>query len=164
MNYEETQYALAKQLNTAHTLQTDYGEVPLDAAMQQAIDQALRPILERRLDPPGAAGVDAAKTKTMDILGVSCFLASLYGTDYIEALSAAEAVEAIAECLEDDSGEVRRTNGLCSALITIARALSLATESRHNAAKHHAAKLDKLYNEQVLPLPARTIARSEVAS
>lgn len=56
MNIEQIQYALAKQLDTAHTLSTDYGDLPIDAELQRAIAQALRPILDRRLDPdePGA--------------------------------------------------------------------------------------------------------------
>lgn len=156
MNYEETQYALAKQLNTAHTLSTDYGDLPLDAAMQQAIDQALRPILERRLDPPDAADIGATKAKALDIANVACFLEALYETDYIEALNAAEGVEAIAKALDYE--------GLGAALSTIARTLSQDAEHRQKAAKRHVAVLDQLCDEQSRLLPARTVARSEAVS
>lgn len=42
-------YALAKQLDRAHTLETDYGSLSLDEDMRKAIDKALRPLLEKRL-------------------------------------------------------------------------------------------------------------------
>lgn len=45
----EIRYCLSKQLNTAHTLQTNYGDVELDDEMRAAIAKALRDILERRL-------------------------------------------------------------------------------------------------------------------
>lgn len=37
-------YALAKQLPTAHTLETSYGSIALDEQMQGAVIRALRPI------------------------------------------------------------------------------------------------------------------------
>lgn len=51
MQEREIRYCLSKQLSTAHTLQTNYGDVEIDEEMQAAIAEALRGILERRLDP-----------------------------------------------------------------------------------------------------------------
>jgi hypothetical protein len=51
MDTNEMRYCLAKQLTRAHTLQTDYGDVALDDDMREAVEKALRPILEQRLDP-----------------------------------------------------------------------------------------------------------------
>lgn len=42
-------YALAKQLSTASAIESAYGTLELDEEMRQAVDAALRPILERRL-------------------------------------------------------------------------------------------------------------------
>jgi len=42
-------YALAKQLDSAHTLETSYGSIDLDDEMRNAIAAVLRPILESRL-------------------------------------------------------------------------------------------------------------------
>lgn len=42
-------YALAKQIDRAYAISTDYGDVALDDELARAIDTALRPILERRL-------------------------------------------------------------------------------------------------------------------
>ena len=49
MNIHEIQYCLAKQLTTAHAVETNYGAIPLDCEMKAAIDKALRPILEKRV-------------------------------------------------------------------------------------------------------------------
>ena len=49
MERDQIASALTKQLHTAHSLLTDYGEVELDEELRMAIDRALRPILERRL-------------------------------------------------------------------------------------------------------------------
>jgi len=42
-------YALAKQLITAHSLETSYGRLDLDDELRAAVDQAVRPILKQRL-------------------------------------------------------------------------------------------------------------------
>jgi hypothetical protein len=42
-------YALAKQLPTAHTIASSYGEIELDDELRTAVESALRPILEARL-------------------------------------------------------------------------------------------------------------------
>lgn len=42
-------YALAKQLQTAYSIETNYGSITLDPEMREAVDAALRPIIERRL-------------------------------------------------------------------------------------------------------------------
>jgi hypothetical protein len=51
MDTNEMRYCLAKQLARAHSVQTDYGDFDLDEEMRDAVETALRPILERRLDP-----------------------------------------------------------------------------------------------------------------
>lgn len=43
-------YARNKQLPNAVALQSEYGEFELDAEMQQAVAQALQPILARRIN------------------------------------------------------------------------------------------------------------------
>lgn len=43
-------YAISKQLATAQYLSTDYGDIPLDDEMRAAVDNAVRPILKRRLN------------------------------------------------------------------------------------------------------------------
>ena len=43
-------YAIVKQLGSAYALSTDYGDLELDEEMQAAVQAALTPILERRLD------------------------------------------------------------------------------------------------------------------
>lgn len=43
-------YALSKQLPTAHTLESSYGALELDETLRRAIERAVRPILERRLN------------------------------------------------------------------------------------------------------------------
>lgn len=43
-------YALAKQLGSAYSINTNYGEIELDDELRAALGAALRPILERRLD------------------------------------------------------------------------------------------------------------------
>lgn len=58
MNHDELTYALAKQLSSAHTLEGSYGAIDLDEELRAAVDAALRPILERRLDRRNGA-VDA---------------------------------------------------------------------------------------------------------
>ncbi|CAM5288107.1 hypothetical protein [Eoetvoesiella caeni] len=49
MTEDEIGYALAKQLKTAHSIDSNYGHIYLDTELHQAMDAALRPILERRL-------------------------------------------------------------------------------------------------------------------
>lgn len=49
MDAAEIRYALAKQLATAHTLASNYGDVPLDDELREVIDTAVRPVLECRL-------------------------------------------------------------------------------------------------------------------
>lgn len=49
-------YALAKQLSTAHSLESNYGTVYLDAELIEAVARALRPILERRLEQAEKGG------------------------------------------------------------------------------------------------------------
>lgn len=49
MTEDELSYALAKQLNTAHSIESSYGHIPLDHELRQAMGAALRPILARRL-------------------------------------------------------------------------------------------------------------------
>lgn len=43
-------YAISKQLAAATVLSTNYGDIPLDDEMRAALDNALRPILKRRLN------------------------------------------------------------------------------------------------------------------
>ena len=45
---EQARYALAKQLDTAHSLESDYGPLELDDELRQAVIAALTPILEHR--------------------------------------------------------------------------------------------------------------------
>jgi hypothetical protein len=52
-------YALAKQLSAAHTLSGAYGDIALDDELVKAIDNAIRPILKRRLAAAGPAGEPA---------------------------------------------------------------------------------------------------------
>lgn len=49
MNTNEISYALSKQLQSIISLNTNYGTILLDNELQEAIQDALRPILERRL-------------------------------------------------------------------------------------------------------------------
>ncbi|NVZ11372.1 hypothetical protein HW932_19155 [Allochromatium humboldtianum] len=42
-------YALSKQLASAHTLASSYGDLELDDELRLAVERAVRPILERRL-------------------------------------------------------------------------------------------------------------------
>jgi hypothetical protein len=42
-------YALAKQLGSAHTLASDYGELALDDELRAAVEATVRPILQRRM-------------------------------------------------------------------------------------------------------------------
>lgn len=42
-------YALAKQLGSAHTLASDYGELALDDELRAAVEASVRPILQRRM-------------------------------------------------------------------------------------------------------------------
>ena len=51
MDTDEMRYCLAKQLERAHTVQSDYGDFSLDDEMREAVENALRPLLDRRLDP-----------------------------------------------------------------------------------------------------------------
>lgn len=48
-------YALTKQLHKAYAIETDYGNIPLDAELKLAIDKAIRPILEKRLEKINAS-------------------------------------------------------------------------------------------------------------
>ncbi len=43
-------YAISKQLSSAFAIETNYGDLPLDDEMREAVAQALRPILEQRLE------------------------------------------------------------------------------------------------------------------
>ncbi|MFY3630375.1 hypothetical protein ACOTFH_27370 [Achromobacter xylosoxidans] len=43
-------YAISKQLATAQYISTNYGDIPLDDEMRAAVDNAVRPILKRRLN------------------------------------------------------------------------------------------------------------------
>jgi len=45
-------YAISKQLPTAHSLNSSYGKLELDEEMRAAIEKALLPILEKRLNAP----------------------------------------------------------------------------------------------------------------
>lgn len=45
-------YAISKQLPTACSLNSSYGELELDEEMRSAIEKALVPILEKRLNAP----------------------------------------------------------------------------------------------------------------
>ncbi len=49
MNGTEISYALAKQLTSATTIESNYGSIDLDAELRRAVDAAVRPILERRM-------------------------------------------------------------------------------------------------------------------
>ncbi|MCG8643316.1 MAG: hypothetical protein MI862_26555 [Desulfobacterales bacterium] len=51
MNRLDMQYALAKQLPTVKSLLSDYGEMELDDELRQAVEKALTPIIQRRLNP-----------------------------------------------------------------------------------------------------------------
>jgi len=51
MDTNEMRYCLAKQLARARSVQTDYGDFALDDEMCKAVENALRTIIERRLDP-----------------------------------------------------------------------------------------------------------------
>ena len=42
-------YALSKQLSSAHTLASSYGDLELDDELRAAVERAVRPILEHRL-------------------------------------------------------------------------------------------------------------------
>jgi len=43
-------YAISKQLAAATAVSTNYGDIELDDEMRAALDNALRPILKRRLN------------------------------------------------------------------------------------------------------------------
>ncbi len=45
----DIRYALAKQLGSAHTIASDYGDFPLDDELRAAVEASLRPILQRRM-------------------------------------------------------------------------------------------------------------------
>lgn len=47
---ESLSYAISKQLATAQYIGTNYGDIPLDDEMRAAVDNAVRPILKRRLN------------------------------------------------------------------------------------------------------------------
>ncbi|WP_222932171.1 hypothetical protein [Allochromatium humboldtianum] len=42
-------YAICKQLSSAHSLASSYGDLELDDELRAAVERAVRPILERRL-------------------------------------------------------------------------------------------------------------------
>ena len=76
-------YALAKQLSSAHTLDSNYGGLELDDELREAIDAAVRPILERRLrgleggkmeDPCPWCGekIDITGLTPMDSVEIEC--------------------------------------------------------------------------------------------
>ena len=46
--HDEIGYALSKQVGTVDALETDYGRLELDPELADALEAALRPILERR--------------------------------------------------------------------------------------------------------------------
>lgn len=50
-------YALAKQLDTAHTLDSDYGSLALDDELRRAVGDAIRTILKARI----AAGIKGVR-------------------------------------------------------------------------------------------------------
>ena len=50
MTVDEIIYALNKQLGSAYGIVSSYGELSLDKELKEALDAALRPILERRLE------------------------------------------------------------------------------------------------------------------
>jgi hypothetical protein len=50
MDTNEISYCLAKQISTMHAIATNYGYIELDEAMQEAVENALRPLLEKRLE------------------------------------------------------------------------------------------------------------------
>lgn len=47
---DDMRYCMAKQLDRMHTVLTDYGDFTLDKEMREAVEAALRPILQRRID------------------------------------------------------------------------------------------------------------------
>jgi hypothetical protein len=49
-------YAIAKQLPTATAIMTNYGEIELDEEMRAAVEKALTPIFETRINPPQDIG------------------------------------------------------------------------------------------------------------
>jgi hypothetical protein len=49
MEANEISYALAKQIGSAHTISSNYGDIQLDDEMKAALQRAIRPILEQRL-------------------------------------------------------------------------------------------------------------------
>jgi phosphoribosylanthranilate isomerase len=49
MNRDDISYALAKQLVSAYAIESSYGHIELDEELRDAVDVAVRPILERRL-------------------------------------------------------------------------------------------------------------------
>jgi hypothetical protein len=46
---QDLSYALAKQIDSVHSLETSYGTFHLDELMRKAVASALRPILRTRL-------------------------------------------------------------------------------------------------------------------
>lgn len=53
---ESLSYAISKQLAAAQYISTNYGDIPLDDEMRAAVDNAVRPILKRRLNAQIANG------------------------------------------------------------------------------------------------------------
>ena len=49
MTRDEIQYCLAKQLESMNAIHSNYGYFELDPDMHDAVEQALRPLLEKRL-------------------------------------------------------------------------------------------------------------------
>lgn len=50
METEELIYCLAKQLPNLASMQSDYGDFELDEELAEAVEKALRPIIQRRID------------------------------------------------------------------------------------------------------------------
>lgn len=49
LTIESLSYSLSKQINTCHTLQTDYGEINLFGERKRAVINALKAVLEDEL-------------------------------------------------------------------------------------------------------------------
>lgn len=49
LDVDRLRYALCKQLPTAHSLHSSYGELELDAEMRLAVERVISKIIEKRL-------------------------------------------------------------------------------------------------------------------
>lgn len=56
LDADEIRYVLAKQLSSATAIESSYGQIMLDDELRQAVEAALRPILERRIEQAGKGG------------------------------------------------------------------------------------------------------------